>query len=156
MVPPAIVSVLLSTISSSTTTAIFADNFFTSLELVYYLKDKNCRYTGTARDNRVGQPLLESINKMEKKAVPPGTFDYITSDDRALALRWKDNKVITLLSTDMGVGHMFLMYRYCSDTKRKEQVSCPAVIKSFNANMGGIDRSSIMVNLHRIPLKSKR
>lgn len=152
--PPAIVSVLFSTISSSATTAIFADNFFTSLELVHYLKDKNCRYT--ARDNRVGQPPLESVNEMEKKAVSPGTFDYVTSDDGILALRWKDNKVFTLLSTDMGVGHMFSLYWYCSDTKRKEQVSCPAVVESCNANMGGIDRSSMMVNLYCTPLKSKR
>ena len=33
-----IVSVLASTMSSPTTTAIFADNFFTSLELVRYLR----------------------------------------------------------------------------------------------------------------------
>lgn len=124
--------------------------------MVQYLKDKNCRYTGTARDNRVGQPLLKSINEMEKKAVPPSTFNYVTSDDGILALRWKDNKIITLLSTDMGVGLMFSLYRYCSDTKRKEQVSCPSVIKSYNANMGGTDRSNMMVNLYRTPLKSKR
>lgn len=117
-----IVSVLFSTISSSTTTAIFADNFFTSLELVRYLKDKNCRYTGTARDNRVGQPLFKSIKEMEKKAVPRGMLDYVTSDDGILSLRWKDNKVVTLLSTDMGVEPMSSVHRYCSDTKRKEQV----------------------------------
>lgn len=51
-------SVLASTVSSSTTTAIFADNFFTSLDIVWYLKDKNFRYTGTARDNRIGKPPL--------------------------------------------------------------------------------------------------
>ncbi|KAK5856274.1 hypothetical protein PBY51_007882 [Eleginops maclovinus] len=47
-----IVSVLASTMSSPTTTAISADNFFTSLELLRYLRDLNCRYTGKARDNR--------------------------------------------------------------------------------------------------------
>lgn len=39
-----IVSILASTMSSSTTTAIFADNFFSSLEIVRHLKAKNCRY----------------------------------------------------------------------------------------------------------------
>ncbi|GAA6227529.1 piggyBac transposable element-derived protein 3-like [Lates japonicus] len=38
-----IVAVLASTMSSPTTTAIFADNFFTSMELVRYLRDQNCR-----------------------------------------------------------------------------------------------------------------
>uniref|UniRef100_A0A673LD19 PiggyBac transposable element-derived protein domain-containing protein n=1 Tax=Sinocyclocheilus rhinocerous TaxID=307959 RepID=A0A673LD19_9TELE len=151
-----IVSVLASTMSSSTTTAIFADNFFTSLEIVRYLKDKNCRYTGTARDTRIGNPPLKSIKDMEKKAVPRGVHDYITSDDGIMALRWKDNKVVTLLSTDMGVEPISSVYRYCSDTKRKEPISCPAVIKSYNANMGGIDKSDMLVHLYRTPMKSKR
>ncbi|KAG7268284.1 hypothetical protein CRUP_036732 [Coryphaenoides rupestris] len=113
-----IVSVLASTMSSSTTTA---DNFFTSLEIVWYLKDKNCRYTGTARDNRIGNPPLKSIKEMGKKAVPCGKCDYVTSDDGILALRWKDNKIVTLLSTDRGMEPMSSVHRYCSDTKRKDE-----------------------------------
>ncbi|XP_029946701.1 piggyBac transposable element-derived protein 3-like [Salarias fasciatus] len=144
------------TISLSTTTAIFADNFFTSLELVRYLKDKNCRYTGTARDNRIGKPPLKSIKEMEKKAVPRGTYSYVTSDDGILALRWKDNKTVTLLSTDIGVEPMSSVHRYCSETKQKEEVSCPAVIKSYNSSMGGIDKSDMLVHLYRSPMKSKR
>ncbi|KAM3864714.1 piggyBac transposable element-derived protein 3-like [Diretmus argenteus] len=150
-----IVSVLASTMSSSTTTAILSDNFFTSLEIVRYLKEKNCRYTGTARDNRISQPPLKSIKEMEKKAVPRGIYNHVTSDDEILALMWKHNKVVTLLSTDMGVEPMSV-YRYCSDTKKKEQVSFPAVIKSYNANMGGIDKSGMLVHLYRTPLKSKK
>lgn len=46
-------------------------------------------------DNRIGKPPLKSIKELEKKAVSRGT-----SDDGILALRWKDNKIITLLSTD--------------------------------------------------------
>ncbi|KAK4298822.1 hypothetical protein Pmani_028870 [Petrolisthes manimaculis] len=79
-----IVSVLASTMSSSTTTAIFADNFFTSLELVRYLKDINCRYTGTVRENRIGKPPLKPVKEMEKKTVPRGTIDYVSSDDGIL------------------------------------------------------------------------
>uniref|UniRef100_A0A3Q3SSJ6 PiggyBac transposable element-derived protein domain-containing protein n=1 Tax=Mastacembelus armatus TaxID=205130 RepID=A0A3Q3SSJ6_9TELE len=124
-----IVSVLASTMSSYITTAIFADNFFTSLELVRYLKDKNCRYTGT---------------EIETKNVPRGTCSYVTSDDGILALRWKDNKIVTLLSTDMGVEPTSSVFRYCNNTKRKEEVSCPAVIKGYSANMGGIDKSNML------------
>ncbi|XP_076035777.1 uncharacterized protein LOC143021873 isoform X2 [Oratosquilla oratoria] len=62
-----IVAVLASTISCSTTTAIFADNYFTSLEIVRYLKDKDCRYTGTARETRIWKPPLKTVKEMEKK-----------------------------------------------------------------------------------------
>uniref|UniRef100_A0A3P9JJR6 PiggyBac transposable element-derived protein domain-containing protein n=1 Tax=Oryzias latipes TaxID=8090 RepID=A0A3P9JJR6_ORYLA len=146
-----IVSVLVSTMSFPTTTAIYADNFFTSLELVRYLRDHNCRYTGTARENRIGKPLLRTIKEM----VPRGC-DYVTSDDGILAVRWKDNKTVTLLSTDMGVGPMSTVIRYCSETKKREPVSYPAVIRSYNANMGGIDKSDMLVHLYRTPMKSKR
>uniref|UniRef100_A0A3B3H8F7 PiggyBac transposable element-derived protein domain-containing protein n=1 Tax=Oryzias latipes TaxID=8090 RepID=A0A3B3H8F7_ORYLA len=151
-----IVSVLVSTMSFPTTPAIYADNFFTSLELVRYLRDHNCRYTGTARENRIGKPPLRTIKEMEKKTVPHGTCDYVTSDDGILAVRWKDNKTVTLLSTDMGVGPMSTGIRYCSETKKREPVSCPAVIRSYNANMGGIDKSDMLVHLYRTPMKSKR
>ncbi|KAL1276874.1 hypothetical protein QQF64_023547 [Cirrhinus molitorella] len=56
----------------------------------------------------------------------------------------------------MGVEPISSVYRYCSDTKRKEPVNCPAVIKSYNANMGGIDKSDMLVHLYRTPMKSKR
>ncbi|KAJ4935696.1 hypothetical protein JOQ06_017225 [Pogonophryne albipinna] len=151
-----IVSIQASTMSSPSTTAIFADNFFTSLELVRYLRDQNCRYTGTARDNRIGKPPLKSIKEMEKKAVPRGTCDYIMSDDGILAVRWKDNRTVSLLSTDMGVEPMSSVIRYCSETKTKEPVSCPAVIRTYNANMGGIDKNDMLVHLYRTPMKSKR
>ncbi|CAG6016111.1 unnamed protein product [Menidia menidia] len=115
-----IVSVLASTMSFPDTTAIYADNFFTSLELVRYLRDHNC------------------------------------SEDGILAVKWKDNKTVTLLSTDMGVGPMSTVIRYCSESKKREPVSCPAVIRSYNANMGGIDKSDMLVHLYRTPMKSKR
>ena len=124
--------------------------------MVQYLNDKNCRFTGTARDNRIGKPPLKPIKDMEKKAVPRGAWDYVTSDDGILALRWKDNKVVTLLSTDLGVEPASSVSRYCSDTKRKDEVCCPAVIKRYNANMGGIDKSDMLVHLYHTPMKSKR
>ncbi|CAG5954676.1 unnamed protein product [Menidia menidia] len=146
-----IVSVLASTMSFPTTTAIFADSFFTSLELVRYLQDHNCRYTGTARDNRIGKPQLGTIKEMEKKAVPRGTCYYVTSDDGILAVRWKDNKTVILLSTDMGEGPMSTVLKYCSESKKREPVGCPAVTRSYKANLGGIDKS------HQVlPMKSNR
>lgn len=131
--------------SSSSPKTIFADNYFSGQDIVRYLKSKDCRYTGTVRDNRTGNSPLRPIKEMMKKAVPRGTCDYITSDDGILMVRWKDNKVVTLMSTDMGVEPWSSVYRYCSETKRKGQLSCPYLIKSYNANMGGTDKSDMLV-----------
>ena len=151
-----IVTVLTSTIPQSSPSAIFADNFFTSLEVVRYLKSQNCRYTGTARDDRVGKPGLTPAKDLGKSSVPRGTFEYLTTDDGILALRWKDNKVVTMLSNDLGVEPVSTCLRYSKDTKKKEEVICPKVIKSYNAHMGGIDKSDMLVHLYRTPMKSKR
>lgn len=151
-----IVTVLASTMSNSTTHAIFADDFFTSLEVVRYLKSQNCRYTGTAREDRIGKPALTSAKDLGKADVPRGIFEYLTTDDGILALRWKDNKVVTMLSNDLGVEPVSTCLRYSKETKKKEEVLCPKVIKSYNANMGGIDKSDMLVHLYRTPMKSKR
>ncbi|XP_038132851.1 piggyBac transposable element-derived protein 3-like [Cyprinodon tularosa] len=90
-----------------------------------------------------------------KKNVPRGTYDYVGSDGGILVVRWKDNKTVTLLSTDIGVEPKSSVMRYCHETERKESVSCPAVIKSYNANMGGIDKNMLFY-LYRTPMKSKR
>ncbi|XP_043232535.1 piggyBac transposable element-derived protein 3-like [Amphibalanus amphitrite] len=142
-----IVAALVSTMNLSSTTVVFADNYFTSLELVRYLQGKGCRYTGTARDNRIGKPPLKSVKDMEKKSVPRGSIDYVTSDDGILAVRWKDNKVVTMLSTDLGVEPVTTCQRYSNETKKKDDVPCPEVIKSYNANMGGIDKSDMLIHL---------
>lgn len=90
---------------------------------------------------------------MAKTAIPRGTCNYTTSEDGILIVRWQDNKVVTLMSVDMGVEPRSSVYRYCSDTKRKEQMSCPFLIKSYDANMGGTDKSDMLVHLYSTPLR---
>ncbi len=99
-----IVSILASTMSSSDTTAIFVDSFFTSLEMVQYLKDKSCRYT--ARANRIVKPPLKFIKEMEKKAVPWGPCDYVTSDDGILALTWEGQDCHSAVNRHGGGAHV--------------------------------------------------
>ena len=49
------VIVLAKSIKASSGVGIYADNYFTSIGLVEYLKEKmNCQYVGTARVNRIG------------------------------------------------------------------------------------------------------
>nr|XP_053627436.1 piggyBac transposable element-derived protein 3-like [Cherax quadricarinatus] len=151
-----VVLVLASTLDKTKTSAIYADNFFTSLSLVKILKNKyNCRYTGHAYENRCGTPGLMPVKEMEKKIVPRGTTDY-KSNDGILAVRWKDNKVVTLLTNDVGVHPVTPITSYNKETKKREKFSCPAVIKNYNAHMGCIDKSDMLVHLYKTPMKSKR
>lgn len=143
-----IAAVPASTMSSPTTTAIFADSFFTGIELVRYLRDQNCRYMQGQRDNRIRNPPSSPSGRWRKRlylvllmTMLPVMMGYWLSDGG-------DHRTVTLLSTDKGVELMSPVISYCSETKMKEPVNCPAVIRSYNANMGYIDKSDMLVHLY--------
>ena len=130
------VLVLAKTLKRHSQATIYADNYFTSIELVEFLKNKvGCRYVGTARANRVGRAPLISNKEMDKKTTPRGHYDYCSSNG-TLALRWKDNKNVTVLSSDVGAEPIGKVKRYDRNTKKKVEVPCPNVIKQYNGKMG--------------------
>ncbi|KAK3892433.1 hypothetical protein Pcinc_003666 [Petrolisthes cinctipes] len=147
---------LVKTLKKPKETAIYADNWFTSISLVEYLKEKyGCRYVGTARPNRIGDPPLRAVKDMEKKSVPRGALDY-HSTDGILALRWKDNKIVTVISSDAGVEPLKTVLRYDREQKKKVEVTCPSVIKEYNGKMGGIDKSDMLTHLYKSPMRARR
>ena len=111
------VLILAKTLENPTQTAIYADNFFTSIGLVEYLqKNIGCQYIRTARENQIGRAPLISSKELGKKAVPRGDYDYCSSNG-ILALRWKDNKNVTVLSSDAGVEPVQQVRRYDRNSK---------------------------------------
>ena len=149
------VIVLAKTLKNLQQSAIYADNYFTCLELVEYLKKLGCRYVGTARINRIGRAPLMSMKEMDKKTVPRGTYDYCSTDG-ILALRWKDNKNVTLLSTDKGIEPVTSVKRFDRTVKKKVPVPCPKVISEYNGKMGGIDKSDMLTHLYKTPMRARR
>ncbi|XP_068213877.1 piggyBac transposable element-derived protein 2-like [Palaemon carinicauda] len=114
---------LVKTIKDTSYAAVYGDNCFTSIGLAMCLRSEyGCRYVGTARENRVGQPPIKSVKEMSKKTTQRGTLDYVSSDG-ILVARWRDNKIITILSTDVGVEPMGTVERY--DRAQKEKVPIP-------------------------------
>ena len=150
------VVVLAKTLENPKDTAIYADNFFTSIGLVEYLKQKvGCRYVGTARQNRIGHAPLISSKEMDKKTHPRGDYNYCSSNG-ILALRWKDNKNVTVLSSDAGVEPVQKVKRYDRTSKKKVDVKCPNVIREYNGKMGGIDKSDMLTHLYKTPMRARR
>ena len=151
-----IVIALAKTIKDPANSAIYADNYFTSIQLVEFLKDKlQCRYVGTARPNRIGNPPLMSRKEMEKKTTLRGKHDYVSCNG-VLAMCWKDNKPVTILSSDAGVLPLSSAKRWDKETKKKVNIPCPAVIKEYNGKMGGIDKSDMLTHLYKSPMKARR
>ena len=151
-----IVLALSKTIDRAGPSIVYADNFFLSLKCVQELKEHyKCRYTGTARENRVGNPPIMTVKAMNSKKVPRGTFDNRSSND-VIVVRWKDNKPVTLISNDKGINPVVKVKRFCKVQKKRVEVDCPVVVAEYNAHMGGIDKSDMLVHLYRTPMKSKR
>ncbi|XP_068213862.1 piggyBac transposable element-derived protein 3-like [Palaemon carinicauda] len=143
---------LVKTIKDPSHAAVYEDNYFTSIGLAKYPRSEyGCRYVGTARENRVGQPPMKSVKEMSKKTTQRGKLDYVSTDS-ILVARWKDNRIVTILSTEpMGTVDC-----YDRAQKRKVPIPCPSAIHMYNNRMGGIDKSDMFTHLYKTPFKAKR
>lgn len=137
---------------------IFCDNFFSSPELFYILKENYGVFgLGTIRNNRTrgAGSILPSKKAMKKKK--RGAYSQVVCDKTKLALvRWNDNKPVTLISSFVGCTPVHKIKRYCKVEKRKLDVDCPQIVREYNKHMGGVDLGDMLVSLYKIPFKSRR
>ena len=127
---------------------VYFDNFFNSVPLMDFLREKNVSACGTVRSNRKGLPSLRKEKEMEK-----GEFDYRTGDGLVF-FGWKDNKVVNVLSNFHGTDACTVL-RTQKDGTRAE-VACPVAVRDYNANMGGVDKADMLCSLYGINRKSRK
>ena len=136
--------------------AIYADNWFSSFLLVRHLKEEyNLFYTGTVRENRLGQKVFALDDDMSKKKTKRGTYSY-KSCNGIIAVKWKDTKVVTMISSANGIHPVEKISRFDRSESKKCEVPCPNIVKSYNGHMGGIDKSDMLFSLYRTPMRSHR
>lgn len=71
-------------------------------------------------------------------------------------LAWKDNKVVSFLSTFVGSMPITTIKRYDRKTKEKANIECPNVVKVYNQHMGGVDLLDAHVSRYKIRIKSRK
>ncbi|CAH2102653.1 unnamed protein product [Euphydryas editha] len=84
---------------------VFFDNFYTSLPLIYYSSKQGIHCVGTVQQNRLPNCRLPDKKQLMKTSVPRGTYEERVSHHDGVdfsATVWKDNKVVTLLSSYVG------------------------------------------------------
>lgn len=122
---------------------VYFDNFYTSPQLVNDLFEKGTPSCGTITQNRKGYPVTMKDGKSWSKQVDRGDMRW-TRDGVCLILQWKDNKIVTMVSSiDKGNGS--------TEVKRKVKgsdlkwgtslVKQPTCIQRYNQFMNGVDRS---------------
>lgn len=146
---------LSKSIQNPSESVVYFDNFFTSIQLLNYLKvNMDILSLGTLRKNRIqGCPLL-SDKDLKKRG--RGSYDHRKNEDSVIVVKWIDNKAVCLASTAGGIRPTGTARRYDKDAKKKIPIPCPRIIQLYNEHMGGVDLSDMLVELYRIPSRARR
>ena len=82
--------------------------------------------------NRIGKAPLLPAQEMEKK-MPRGSYEFLSAQ--------RDNKCVTILSSDASVELVKKVKQYDKTLKKKAPIPCSFVIKDYNGRMGGMGKS---------------
>lgn len=112
---------------------------------------------GTVRRNRLPNCKLPDDNQIKK--LPRGaSIEHISSNESAplSVVLWKDNKIVTLLSTYCGELPKTTKKRFDKKLKKQIEVDCPHIIKEYNRHMGGVDLLDSHIGRYKIKIKSRK
>lgn len=135
----------------------FFDNWFTSVKLMHVLAQQGIHCVGTVRLNRLPGSCMAKEEDLKKAG--RGSFQEKTAlvgSTELHAVRWYDNRSVTLLSTYQGAQPMSQVDRWDKRQKKVLQVACPAVVSTYNRHMGGVDLLDSLIALYRIHIRSKK
>ncbi|CAB4043729.1 Hypothetical predicted protein, partial [Paramuricea clavata] len=150
-----VVARLCQHLPSNSSHQLFFDNWFTTMDLLIYLKNKGILACGTVRANRLQGCLLQSNKEMKKAG--RGTTDYKSDTTQGLiVVKWLDNNAVHVASNFVGVEPLGSVERWCPEDKKKKKIQCPQLILRYNKSMGGVDKADMLISLYRIRTKTKR
>lgn len=138
---------------------VYFDNFYTSVPLVFYLATQGILSVGTVQQNRIPNSKLPDKKQFMNKSTPRGAHEERVTTFQGVdmsVVAWKDNKVVTLLSSYVGALPLNNVSRYDKKKKEKIQIPCPKIISEYNAHMGGVDHMDSFLGRYRIRIKSRK
>lgn len=134
---------------------VYIDNWFTSHALLCEMKRLGILVTGTVKENRIGRcPFISTKDLMKQER---GTYDIkVDKENKIVACKWFDNKVVCLASTHVAEEPVTNVERWSTARKEKVPIPRPAIVMEYNSGMGGIDLQDMLVELYRIDFRVKR
>ena len=120
---------------------LYVDNFYTSLNLVKSLKDRQTYVCGTIRVNRGEFPKNFKDAKLEV-----GNSIYIEMDG-IVAVHWKDKRDVFVMSS-IHSNKESTVHRHKGDIVK------PVMIQCYNQHMGGVDRYDQRLSYYGLNRKS--
>ena len=110
---------------------VYADNYFSSVPLAEKLKKRQIWYIGTVKMNRVTKNGLPSDKELKK--VDRGHYvAQVEKNSNVVCVRWKDKKVVTLISTFVGTQPVTQARRWNKKEKRHVSIERPKIVEEYN------------------------
>lgn len=161
---------------------LYYDNYYSGIPLAVYLYQKSVHILGTINQNRIPDRFFTSKRrddgqkKKKKEKTKQRTSKFSLPDLKVMNDRergsimervgeikgtplafvaWKDNKVVSFLSTFVGSEPVSCIKRFDRKAKQKAEIQCPAVVKNYNVHMGGVDLLDANVARYKIRVKSR-
>jgi hypothetical protein len=124
-------SKLCQTVQNAASYHIYADRYYTSVNLAKEIGEMKCHITGTIMANRKENP-----SGIRAKFPLHETRAYRNADIRILA--WRDKGVVLMCST-WHTAETQVVCRKNKKTKTDEILQKPCIISDYTKNMGGAD-----------------
>ncbi|CAK1591024.1 unnamed protein product [Parnassius mnemosyne] len=105
---------------------------------------------GTVNVTRKHLPTLKEDTKLER-----GEHDYRVSDTNVTVMKWKDKRVVHLLSNYHDPQNVSTVIRK-ERNGDSNQIACPEVVKDYNANMNFVDKFDQLKSCYAIERKSRK
>lgn len=120
---------------------VYFDNFYTSPELCKSLLTDGFGSCGTVRLDRKG--ILASF---KRKELPTGGFEHFR-DGPLPGLKWKDKRVVALLTT-IHDNKLVTVTRWSKGATGREEVTKPQGVVEYNKYMGGVDKAGQVISYY--------
>lgn len=137
---------------------VYFDNYYTSIPLLYQLSKSGILSLGTVRKNRIPNcpaPTDKELSKADRGKI----YEYVCQIDDETPISyvtWKDNKIVSLVSSFTGVHPLTKIKRYDKTKRQYIEVDCPNLVTEYNRHMGGVDLLDSLIGRYRIKIKSKK
>uniref|UniRef100_A0A0N5CFK3 DDE_Tnp_1_7 domain-containing protein n=1 Tax=Strongyloides papillosus TaxID=174720 RepID=A0A0N5CFK3_STREA len=131
---------ILNYFSKATGFTICTDSYYTSLNLLYFLKERNIAFIGTIRQNRKEVP--QEMKHNAKRTLKSTIVKYLDNDASLTSHMCKTKKTVLILSSEY---HDTLPI----------QGEKPASVKRYNELKSGVDVIDNMVKTHTTRIKTQ-
>ncbi|CAK6970177.1 piggyBac transposable element-derived protein 2-like [Scomber scombrus] len=136
---------------------VFFDNWFTSVPLMLVLAQQGIHCVGMVHLNRL--PGSSMVKDEDLKRSGRGSFQEkkaCVGVTELYAVKWYDNRSVTLLSTYVGAQPVSQVDRWDKRQKKIIKVPRPAIVSTYNQHMGGVDLLDSLIALYHTNIRSKK